>query len=78
MSHIQEVIALKEKCIVFSQFIGMLALIEHDLKLQKIDFLVPLIVLLFNFLRDSMVVCLKRRGLRCLRSSNQIQIFMYS
>jgi SNF2 family DNA or RNA helicase len=40
MSHIFEVIAKKEKCVVFSQFIGMLSLIEHDLKKNNIEFLV--------------------------------------
>jgi DNA repair protein RAD5 len=40
MGHIQEVIELKEKCVIFSQFLGMLSLIEHDLNLNKIQFLV--------------------------------------
>jgi len=40
LAHLQEIIAKKEKCVVFSQFIGMLMLIEHDLKLNNIKFVV--------------------------------------
>ena len=34
--YIDKAVAAKEKCVVFSQFLGMLSLIEHDLKLNKI------------------------------------------
>ena len=44
MTHIHEILEKKEKCIIFSQFLGMLALIEHDLKGQKIDYLVRIIL----------------------------------
>ena len=61
IGHLDVVIAKKEKCIVFSQFIGMLELIEHDLKLHNIKFVVTFLSLFSQrklnfFLRDWMVV----------------------
>lgn len=38
--HIEEVLALKEKCVVFSQWVSMLDLIEFDLKQNGIKFTV--------------------------------------
>lgn len=40
MKLIEGVVEKKEKCVIFSQFLGMLALIEHDLKLHNIEYVV--------------------------------------
>lgn len=48
-AHIQEVINKKEKCVVFSQFIGMLMLIEHDLKAHNIKY----VVLIMSFIHTN-------------------------
>ena len=38
--HIKEVIALQEKCVIFSQWVSMLDLIEYDLKKSNVSFVV--------------------------------------
>jgi len=81
VGHLQEIIAKKEKCVVFSQFIGMLMLIEHDLKLNNIKFVVILKLLwgllITNFLhRDWMEVWHKRKEQKSWKSLKPIQQYM--
>ena len=46
-----------DKAVVFSQFLGMLDLLEHDLKKNKIKF----VVILYPILRECKVQLLKNK-----------------
>lgn len=42
IKHVEEVVNLKEKCVIFSQWVSMLDLVEFDLKQSGIGFTVNL------------------------------------
>ena len=40
LKHVEEVVSLKEKCVIFSQWVSMLDIVEYDLKQNGINFTV--------------------------------------